>query len=432
MTESIADKKWKQIFSDLDIPERIAREDSITISAEKINEYRECRLMTKFDHSSNLPKVFKDNQLGILPLSRSEFLIGKFNVYHNLEAYNERPIHIPLRDDIATLPESPEKITSEQIALACAHTSGVLRAYMNLDEDASLIPTISGRCGSGIFQYSLQGHGMRIPYQFSVRNAQIEIDAVYETLDTIYLFEAKNHECEDFIIRQLYYPYRYISNLTGSRKKVIPVFMKYVNGTYTFYEYGFHHAERFDSIAPVRQASYSYNLQNITTADLDALIGTPTTGELPNIPFPQADAFSRVEDIANALKQPGTALSAQEIITLNLDFAPRQADYYINAGAYLGIYQKNALGRVELTAEGRRIFDMPYRDRNLALARKILEKPVFSECYSAWLASGGTGIDKAYICDALQRHREEINQTTAGRRASTVRSWLKWITDLVE
>jgi hypothetical protein len=40
------------------------------ITAIQINEFREAGLMTKFDHSINLPKIFSDNGLAILPITR--------------------------------------------------------------------------------------------------------------------------------------------------------------------------------------------------------------------------------------------------------------------------------------------------------------------------------------------------------------------------
>ena len=40
--------------------------------------------MTKFDHKANLPKLFKDNRLTILPITR-EYIIGRFENYQKLE-----------------------------------------------------------------------------------------------------------------------------------------------------------------------------------------------------------------------------------------------------------------------------------------------------------------------------------------------------------
>ena len=49
-----------------------------------------------------------------------------------------------------------------------------------------------------------------------VDSAQIEIDAAYEGEEFLSIFEAKMNISDDFIIRQLYYPYR-----TWINKKLI-------------------------------------------------------------------------------------------------------------------------------------------------------------------------------------------------------------------
>ena len=428
---STTDKKWSQIFEDRNLAAIISDCGKVTINAETINEYRECRLMTKFDHSSNLPEVFKHNHVNILPLSRSEFLIGKFNVYHEISPIEQKPVAISMRDDIVTLPSEPEKITSEQTALACAYASGILSEFTQ-EEECRLMPTLSGRMGSGDFRFSVAGNDGWQRCDINVRQAQMEVDAVYETPTKIYIFEAKNHDCDDFILRQLYYPYRFLSMLENKGKEIIPVFMKYVNGTYYLHQYRFDHLEAIDSISYEKGAAYTFVRQSISTTDIDELLKFPPIAESRAIPFPQANAISRVEDILNKLFTQDAPISCQDIISMNLDFAPRQADYYINAGKYLGLFNKGLDGLVHLTDEGKKICSLAYRDRKLSMARKILSSPVFSACFHKMMENGGYELEDSYIVDSLQQYRDDLNNTTASRRASTVKAWLKWITDLVD
>ncbi|MBR0034937.1 MAG: hypothetical protein IJP54_04615, partial [Synergistaceae bacterium] len=79
---------WEKLFSKYDILSAVERNGYFTISADQIREYREPRLMTKFDHKINLPSVFLKNELAILPVTRGDYVISHFDAYHTLEADN--------------------------------------------------------------------------------------------------------------------------------------------------------------------------------------------------------------------------------------------------------------------------------------------------------------------------------------------------------
>jgi hypothetical protein len=44
--------------------------------------------MTKFDHSINLPKIFSDNGLAILPITGGSYIISKIESYKDFEQIN--------------------------------------------------------------------------------------------------------------------------------------------------------------------------------------------------------------------------------------------------------------------------------------------------------------------------------------------------------
>ena len=56
MSDSKNDIAWEKLFIKYKILEQITKAGHFEISASKINEFREARLMTKFDHKSQLPK----------------------------------------------------------------------------------------------------------------------------------------------------------------------------------------------------------------------------------------------------------------------------------------------------------------------------------------------------------------------------------------
>ena len=72
---------WDLIFDKYKIIDEIKKNGVFEITAEQIKEFKEPRLMTKFDFSSQRPKVFIDNNLGILPINNGTYLLGKFNLY---------------------------------------------------------------------------------------------------------------------------------------------------------------------------------------------------------------------------------------------------------------------------------------------------------------------------------------------------------------
>ena len=75
---------WEDIFNDFDILNKISEKGYFKISADQIRVYKEPRLMAKFDFSRQLPKIFKDNNLGILPVKNGEYIIGKFNLFETI------------------------------------------------------------------------------------------------------------------------------------------------------------------------------------------------------------------------------------------------------------------------------------------------------------------------------------------------------------
>ena len=76
---------WEKLFENYNILDKIDKKGYYEIKSSEINEHRESRLMAKFDCKNRLPKIFEENNLSILPISRSKYLISDIDVYHTLE-----------------------------------------------------------------------------------------------------------------------------------------------------------------------------------------------------------------------------------------------------------------------------------------------------------------------------------------------------------
>jgi hypothetical protein len=96
------------------------------------------------------------------------------------------------------------------------------------------------------FDFNIINSFANKPYPIKVEKSQCEIDAGFESNKNFILIEAKNYAIDDFLIRQLYYPYRLWSKKIT--KKVIPVLMTYSNDIFSFFIYEFSKDEDYNSL----------------------------------------------------------------------------------------------------------------------------------------------------------------------------------------
>lgn len=412
---------WSILFDKYDIKRKIEEDGFFRISADRIKEYREPRLMAKFDHAKNRPRLFSENNLSILPVSRGMYEISRFNAYHCFEEQTS-PI------EKAVLPEHLRTLTaggvfSEAVALNCAAASGIIADFTG-EED--LVPTVSGRMGSGTFSFRIGntvGGGTRT---VAVDNAQIEIDAAYEGRRSLVLFEAKTDLSDDFLVRQLYYPFRAWRNRAG--KDVRTVFLVYSDGVYRMFEYAFDTPERYDSLRLVQQKKYSVEDAAVSVSDMLAVWKNAVIVSEPDVPFPQADSLDRVVNLCELLAVRD--MNKQEI-TERYDFDVRQTGYYTDAARYLGLLEKRSGkgGTVyALTETGRRIFSSGYRARRLALCGLVLAHKPFHIAAGLYFRTGRIP-EKREIFNALKTFPlyKVDSDSTRFRRCSTVKRWLERI-----
>lgn len=417
-------RAWKKLFEKYNILNNIEKNGIFQITSGQINEFREARLMTKFDHKKNLPKLFKENKLSILPITRGSYLISQFDAYKEFEEINSDVIKISFPKHIESI--DFENITSEATALNCAYVSGMLADFM---EDEEILPTVSGRMSSDSFEFNIMNTYTRTKKNINVINSQIEIDGGYEGVKTLALIEAKNSISDDFLVRQLYYPYRLWNNKIS--KKVKPLFLTYSNGIFSFYEYEFKEPDNYNSLNLLKQKNYSIEETKIDLQDIIQVFQRLTLVKEPEIPFPQADYFKRIINLCELLNE--NELTREEITT-NYDFDPRQTNYYSDAGRYLGLINKKIENRqiiFSLTDEGERLFKLKYKARQLKFVELILRHKVFNEVFKRFIFHGEIPSRKEII--DIMKSSELFNirsEETFNRRASTVIAWVNWIINL--
>ncbi|MDR0303221.1 MAG: DUF4349 domain-containing protein [Chitinispirillales bacterium] len=425
LPESLNDNAWEKLFSKYNILNNINSNGRFEISAKQIKEFREPRLMAKFDHIINLPKIFANNQLTILPITRGDYVISHFEAYHKFENNNAPVTKASLPTYIQSLDFS--NVPSETIALNCAVVSGIIAEFL---QDEDLVPTVSGRMGSGSFIFDIINSKINAPCRVQVNNSQIEIDAAYEGVKGLSLFEAKRDLSEDFLIRQIYYPFRVWQNRVT--KPVRPIFFIYSNGIYRLYEYTFQDVNNYNSLVLVDQKNYSIEDTSIEITDIQAVLQNVRIAIEPQIPFPQADSFERVINICELLNEQ--ELSRNDV-TEQYAFDARQTNYYTDAARYLNLLEKRKDGTMPvygLSETGKRILRLSYKQRQLTFCDLILSHKVFRDTFQKHLESGNTPTTSEIVNIMKSSNLYNVeSDSTFERRSSTIKGWLNWILELV-
>lgn len=418
------DRAWERLFEKYNILEKIKEDGQFVISANTIKEFREPRLMTKFDHKVNLPEILKNNSLAILPVTRGDYVISTFSAYKEFENVSADTLRVTIPAHLQSL--IPKFILSESIALNCANACGILKDFL---EDDDIVPTVNGRMSSGIFDFNITTNKGRLP--LSINNAQIEIDAAYEGINYLSLFEAKKYISDDFLIRQLYYPFRtWQSRVT---KPIKMNFLIFSNGTFYLYQYQFDDVNNYNSLRLVKHKNYTIS-REITLYDIEDIIKTTSIEPEPKIAFPQANSMLRIINLMELLLEK--SLSKQDITT-EYDFDERQTNYYTDAGRYLGLIDKvrDRSGKIifYLTNLGINIMGQEYRERQLAIVRQILKHKAFNETLRMHLQCGEMPDHQTIIKIMKDSNLYKVkSDTTFARRSSTIMRWIEWILDIIE
>lgn len=285
--------------------------------------------------------------------------------------------------------------------------------------------------GSGNFEFKISKNGTESEYiNVSVQNSRIEINGGFEGINSLALIEAKNVISDDFMVRQLYYPYRLWKSKIN--KPVRPIYMVYSNGIFSVYEYKFENDENYSSIKLVKGKKYSIEDTEIDIQDIqDVFNNIKNFNKEPKIAFPQVDSFDRVINLCELLlDEPKT----KNDITENYAFDERQTNYYTDAARYLGLVSKNRNdGNVvfELNESVKKILSLRYKQRQLEFVKLILSHNVFYDYLKLYFERA----EKPMIIDTVEimKHCNLYNikkESTYKRRASTIRGWIEWILDL--
>jgi len=419
------DRDWVTLFQRYDILRRLEKDGFYTITANQINQVHEARLMTKFDNKANLPEIFTKNQISILPLTRGSYCLGYFDAYCDVEYaadVSNKYFHIP--DHIESI--DINNLYSESACLHCAYVSGMID---DIAQEPTL-PTVSGRMSSGRFSFIIRNK-RGTAYPIIVENSQLEIDAGYESQNKLIIVEAKNYSVDDFLIRQLYYPYRLWQSKI--RKEIVPVLMTFSNDVFSFFIYRFSDINEYNSLELVAQKNYVVEPEPITLDDIFDVLQRVKIVPEPTVPFPQANSMERIVDLLGILFENDVT---SDYITDNYAFTYRQTVYYTTAAIYLGLAERRRLNQqtvYSLSPDGRRIMGQRHKQKFLGLVEMVLRHEVFNRVLRRYFDTASP-VGRNDIISIMNRcPLYNINsQDTVERRAQTVQRWIEWILGLVD
>lgn len=422
------DIAWITLFDELNIESKIKSDGFYKISAKQINEIsdRQARLMTKFDHKSDRPVPFKQHNLAILPDSRGTYVLGNFKAYASLDYESKHPIKKQLPVHLASF--DIDNITSESVALNIAHASGMIDDVLNSQNIGESVLTLSGRMSSTAFDYFINTGSKKnkSKHTLHVSKSQLEIDGSYENLDKIAIIEAKNRVPEDFLVRQLYYPFRMYNNLELG-KELIPIFFTFADDIFSFHIYKFTDLMDYSSIKKVKQMDFVLNETiDITLQEINNISeNIQYVEEL--ITVPQANDFIRVMDMLDYLEKPRDKAETAR----HYKFQERQSDYYFNALKYLGFAERKN-NKYSLTKLGIQVEKMRNsKSRNLIVISKMLEHKPFNLIYKLYTQTNGN-IEIRQIMDIFSKYAKAMNSVTNKRRSESALSWIEWIYSNIE
>lgn len=404
---------WKILFDKLDIKQRLEDEGEFPLTADKIKKLtgKEPRNMSKWDSRNARPEVLKDAGVTILPTSRQGYVLLRGDGYFGLPAGEPSVHHSPQKlEPYTTLPWR-EKLTKEPLAIDVVRVSSMLESFTH---EEGLALTIRGR--SGTPQFNFQFDGATKTHTVSVNRAQVEIDSGYEG-DRVWLVEAKIGEPEDFLVRQLFYPWRLWKALTP--KEVIPVFLTYSNRSFGLFRYRFQDESRYHSIELVEKRWYTLDAPE-AVPPLDGLYRPTRPATPPTDVFPQADTLGTV--VATVELYADEAITTLEVSEF-LGFDQRQGAYYTAAAEWLVLVERRDR-RIGLTQRGAAFVRSKRSQRFKILFQAIAATPVFRAAIAARLS--GRELTEDEIADRI-RAAGYARGTTPARRAKTVVAWLNWL-----
>ena len=397
-------QEWEKIFAAKAFD---VAQDLHFITADEIKEITrsEPRILAKMDSSQDLPPVFRRNGYFLLPVKNGKYAIVRGKGFHRLEAKAGPENHT---SRIAFHLTTAGRGSSEMQYLDYSFNAGALEAIVGI---SPLYQSIRGR------EYSRQFDFFVNKTALSVSSVQLEVDSGLEGENAIVLIEAKMGTPEDFIIRQLFYPYNNF-RLVSPNKQIVPVFFTYEPETklYSFWIYEFTDQRNYNSIRlkEVRTVTIR-TAQEIALADLKPR-GLAAYKKL----IPQANDLNKVIELVFKVSE---GLNDYRRIAEYFGFDERQSSYYREAAEALGMVTREK-GQYLLSDLAKQFVRLPVEKRNVFMVELVSDFDLVR--HSLDILQSTRRLGKNDI-EELIRKESNLSGSTVPRRAGSLMAWLRWI-----
>jgi hypothetical protein len=395
--------KWEQVVGQLGLD--LSRPLNFVKAADlKRIAQEEPRLMASMDSREAVPSVFADRGLFVLPVSSREYVIVRGVGYHELEETGEpRKFESRMPLEMTALAYG----SGETGRILHAFHSGILGDFSSVSR---MYHVAGGKSRTPEFQFRVDGSG-----PISVDGAGMEVDMGFESSESILLLEAKAHRRDNFLIRQLYYPFR--SYRERFQKEIRSFFCVAAGGTFSFWEYRWDEPDDYESIRLTKAGSYQLVPEAPPLDEFESIE--------PDSSFdivPQADDLGKIAElptlVAGGLRTPDAWADHHRI-------THRQANYYTQAASALGLLTASP-GEISLSADGAKYVTMQPKDQGDFLTSRILRIPIMNRVFRAVQTSGPRGVGRDEIARLIELS-SNLRGSTPHRRAATVLSFFKWM-----
>jgi hypothetical protein len=247
----IVSRVWEKLFDDYDIGHHDFNKSPFFITNRQIKSAYQHLLPTNDNYWMSVsrqkkresrPGIFIKNNLFLLPVKRGQKAIIRG------EGYFDIPEIDVTRDYSSQLDFQLDSIggSDSQIQyLDFAHASGLMNSFI---DDDSLHLTLRGRFYMPLFDFNIASQRIR------VQNAQIHIDAGYESKDKLVLVKIKESLTQNLPLRQLYYPFRYWAERTD--KEISLVLFEKRKTDYLLWQYRFKDTLTYGGLELVKSGRY--------------------------------------------------------------------------------------------------------------------------------------------------------------------------------
>lgn len=379
----------------------------------------ELRLMAKMDSSVDVPPALRQHGYFLLPIKNGEYLLVRGTGYHALESLPEPPsVFRPQLDfELKTLNVGD----SEMQHLDYCYNIGLFEHFARV---TGLRQTIRGRKRMPSITFSVGTLG---PIHVHA-GVQVEVDSGCEGQEDIVLIEAKGGEPADFIVRQLFYPYRKWRDAVPEKRTRPWFFCSHVvagRRLYRFWEYTFADDEQYHSLSLLRGEAFVVEPRRarLTVAELlREHVAREAEARLWDVP--QADSFWRVAEMPLLIAED---INTSARVAAHYKFDPRQSSYYRQAAEFLGLVSLDRRTNVyRLTDLGCEYVNRSADERRELLAGLLARFPPMRATLELSAKSGQHGIGREEIAKLIARY-SAIGKSTPARRAATLLSWLRWL-----